>query len=273
MQHPDAKIERGEVDAVFWYHTLDLGNGIVTPGYFDTRHILDLVPFPDVKGKRCLDIGTYDGFYAFEMERRGASEVIATDIPDHLEWDWPPDAKPARDELSWEAVQSEKGAGFRLAARALGSKVDWRALSIYDLHPNEIGKFDVVTCGTLLLHLRDPIRALSAVASVTDGVFLSVEQIEVWLSILGRHRPLARFNGSGPLLQWWTPNANAHRQMLIGGGFVPQEVSKPFVVHFNRHPRPPRTRRNMVDALGRYALTRDRHPGILHRAILSRPLQ
>ncbi|MFH4351513.1 hypothetical protein WAJ70_20705, partial [Acinetobacter baumannii] len=75
----------------FWYHTIDVVPGVTTPGWFDLRPVVDLLPWPDVRGKRCLDIGTYDGYLAFELERRGASEVVAVDVEDHLLWDWPPD--------------------------------------------------------------------------------------------------------------------------------------------------------------------------------------
>ena len=32
-------------------------------------------------GKTALDVGTADGFWAFEMERRGAARVVAIDLP------------------------------------------------------------------------------------------------------------------------------------------------------------------------------------------------
>src|SRR5690349_7423314 len=73
-----------------WYHTLELAPGLLTPGWFDTRAAVSEVPFPaDLRGKRCLDVGTFDGFWAFEMERRGAEEVVAIDILDPRQWDWP----------------------------------------------------------------------------------------------------------------------------------------------------------------------------------------
>lgn len=65
----------------------------MTPGWFDLRPIVDRMPWPDVRGKRCLDVGTWDGFLAFELERRGAAEVVATDIESHEDWDWPPALK------------------------------------------------------------------------------------------------------------------------------------------------------------------------------------
>ncbi len=66
-----------------WYHTLELGDGVVTKGMFDHRPHLDHYPIPaDLSGKRCLDVATMDGFWAFEMERRGAASVVALDLED-----------------------------------------------------------------------------------------------------------------------------------------------------------------------------------------------
>src|SRR5688572_29159874 len=68
-----------------WYHVLDLGNGFETDGWFDLRPFVKHYGLPeDMNGMRTLEIGTWDGFWAFEMERRGA-EVVALDL-DH-EWD------------------------------------------------------------------------------------------------------------------------------------------------------------------------------------------
>ena len=121
----------------FWYHTIDVAPGVTTPGWFDLRHVVDPIPFPDVRGKRCLDIGTFDGFYAFEIERRGAAEVVAIDVEDHealgLAARLPRRRPGPRPRLSGPP----KGAGFRLARELIGSKVDWRPLNIYDLDPAE----------------------------------------------------------------------------------------------------------------------------------------
>jgi tRNA (mo5U34)-methyltransferase len=226
-----------------------------------------------VRGKRCLDIGTYDGFYAFEMERRGAAEVVAVDVEDHEEWDWPADARAGGPLAQRDPGMSgpPKGAGFRLVADLIGSKVDWRVCNIYDLDPATIGTFDVVVCGSLLLHLRDPIRALEAVRSVTDGVFLSSEQIELWLSVFGRGRPLLRLNGSGGDCQWFNANAAGHRRMLYAAGFEVERMSKAYTVRFDHHPKPPPTPRNLVNAVGIRAVTGSWRSGVLHRAALARP--
>jgi tRNA (mo5U34)-methyltransferase len=253
---------------------MDLGPGITTPGWFDLRSVVDKMPWPDVKGKRCLDIGTYDGFLAFEMERRGAAEVHAIDIEDHDLWDWPPDARPevvGRGSRTAGMTGPKKGDGFRLASRVLDSKVQWRALNIYDLDPDEIGTFDVITIGTLLLHLRDPIRALEAVRSVCTGHLLSSEQIELWLSLLHRGRPVFRLNGSGEECQWWLANANGHARMLYAAGFEIVGKSKPYVVEFNVHPKPRPTAFHLTRRAVVRALTGTAKPGVFHRALLGTP--
>ena len=86
---------REHVAAHDWYHTIELAPGVVTPGWFDTRSVVDALPLPaSLAGKRCLDVGTFDGFWAFELERRGAEEVIAIDVLDPKAWDWPANSDP-----------------------------------------------------------------------------------------------------------------------------------------------------------------------------------
>jgi tRNA (mo5U34)-methyltransferase len=201
-----------------WYHTLELGPDAVTPGWFDLRPIVDRMPWPDVKGKRCLDVGTYDGFLAFELERRGAAEVVATDIQDHAHWDWPARTRALGPKHVSEIVKTRRGLGFDIAKEALGSSAQRVDRSVYDLTPERDGRFDVVVCGSLMLHLRDPVRALEAIRSVCDGVFMSAEQIDPKLTRLSRRRPTAWFRG-GDRVQWWVPNAAGHRALLESAGF------------------------------------------------------
>jgi tRNA (mo5U34)-methyltransferase len=255
----------------FWYHSIDVAPGVTTKGWFDLRPIVDLMPWPNVRGKRCLDIGTFDGYLAFELERRGASEVVAVDVEDHLLWDWPPDYRGAELDRDPGFSGPPKGAGFRLAAELMGSKVDWRPISIYDLDPDEIGTFDVVVCGSLMLHLRDPIRALEAVRRVTDGVFLSSEQIELWMSVFNRGKPRFSLNGSGADCQWFNFNGAGHLRMLYAAGFEVERVSKAYNVRFDHHPKLPMTPKNIAYQAGVRAVTGSFAQGVLHRAALARP--
>src|SRR5918997_2973506 len=100
-----------------WYHTLDLGEGVVTRGMFDHRPIMGRYPLPaDLAGLRCLDVGTMDGYWAFEMERRGAREVVAVDAPDPLSLDWPASLRAG----AGKALDETKDRRFALAREALG---------------------------------------------------------------------------------------------------------------------------------------------------------
>ena len=257
----------------FWYHTIDVAPGLTTPGWFDLRHVVDQLPWPDVAGKRCLDIGTFDGFFAFELERRGAAEVVAVDIEDHRLWDWPADARPGLAGIERDVAFNgpPKGDGFRLLAGILGSQARWSPTSIYDLDPDVIGRFDVVVCGSLLLHLREPVRALEAVRSVCDGWLLSSEQIELGLTLLSRRRPLFRLDGSGKNCQWWLGNGAGHERMLWSAGFAVEQRTRPFTVRFRAHPSRPPTLRGRLRQRAMGVLTGDPQPGVLHQAVLARP--
>ena len=260
---------RRVADHPLWYHTIALEPGLVTPGWFDLRPIVDQLPWPEIAGQRCLDIGTYDGFLAFEMERRGAAEVVAVDIADPDEWDWPARLRSHGGAELARLAGADKGAGFALAAELLGSKVQRHEVSIYDLDPADLGTFDVVTCGSLLLHLRDPERALESVRSVTRGTFLSAETIDLSLSVLHRREAVARLNVVDELCQWWVPNVAGHRRMVEAAGFEIVRATKPYAVPYGpAHPRPRSTRDRAQWLFRRTWL---RRAGVPHVAVLARP--
>jgi tRNA (mo5U34)-methyltransferase len=267
---------QAEIDAVpAWYHTIEVAPGVATPGYYDFRGVVDRLPWPDVVGRRCLDVGTFDGFLAFELEKRGAAEVVAVDLDDYFALDWPADYRFSGPEdpryATFVAIAgAERGLGFRTASKILGSRVERRVLNVYDLTPAEVGRFDVVVCGDLLLHLRDPIRALEAIRSVCRGAFLSSETIELWLSILGRRRPWFRLEGSGVDCRWWLPNSAGHQQLLRSAGFTIERSSKPFVVPFNRAPGTSPSSMGRAERLVRRLVAGSAAPGALHRGLLAR---
>jgi tRNA (mo5U34)-methyltransferase len=254
----------------YWYHTIEVAPGVVTPGWFDLRPIVDELPWPDVRGKRCLDIGTYDGFLAFELERRGAAEVVATDIADHEQWDWPPRLRARGVEYLRSAAGPKRGVGFDIARRLLGSSVRREEVSVYDLSPDTVGEFDVVVCGSLLLHLRDPIRALFALRSVCRGHYLSTNQVDLGPSVRHRRHPVIRLDGMSELCQWWIPNAAGHRQLIRAGGFDLERQSSLYSIPFGvaHPPRPPRPR-ELASRLARRMLTGA--DGVPHHALLARP--
>jgi hypothetical protein len=195
-------------------------------------------------------VGTFDGFWAFEMERRGAGEVVALDLDDPERLDWPLDARRSGPEAVRRA-RATRGPGFEVAHRALGSSVKRVDLSVYDLDPTAVGPFDVVFVGAILLHLRDPIRALEAIRTVTGTHLVLAEPIEARLELFLRGLPAARFHGVGIDGQWWIPNRSALARFLASAGFAVVARTRPFVTPFGTSAWAPRptVRRRMRNAV------------------------
>lgn len=238
---PKARKILKAISKIKWYHTLDLGHGVVTPGFIDNRDTVPLFGLPeDLTGKRCLDIGTYDGFWAFEMERRGASEVIAIDVDSPTDYDVP---RKHRDQIIEEANAQEEalranwdkrgdyvgiqfpGDGFRMAKKILKSKVERKGLNVYDLSPEKVGKFDVILISQLLLRLRDPQTVIENMFSVCKGIAIIGEPYQPDLEAEGR--PLSTFIGTGVLGVWWGHSIQSMKMMMQVAGFEPvEEVSR-----------------------------------------------
>lgn len=212
-----------------WYHTIELPGGITTPGLYDMPRILPRIEMPEsLRGKRCLDVGTGDGFWAFEMEKRGASEVVATDVGGWDFLDWPPGASSIP-----VGGASQRSPRFDLAHEALGSRVEWVAVSVYDLSPKLLGSFDLVVVGSMLLHLRDPVRALAAVRTLVRGELLVNDVVSLPLTVLRPRWPAARLVGVDHPT-WWIPNAAGLRRLVEAAGFRVLAAGRPYFLRFGR---------------------------------------
>jgi hypothetical protein len=160
--------ERGVVDLgeCAFYHTMDIpGYGLVE-GKWDLRgKEREYLGNVDLNGKRVLEMGTSSGFLCYYMERCGA-EVIAHDIASDVEWDVVPFKQ--YDYLSkieeFKDYNNRMKNAFWLAHRAYNSNAKVCYSSIYDI-PEDIGDVDIATLCSILLHIRDPFRALQNVLS------------------------------------------------------------------------------------------------------------
>jgi tRNA (mo5U34)-methyltransferase len=202
-----------KAESLRWYHTIDLGQGVVTRGVDNSPQRLAQVRLPsDLSGLSVLDIGAWDGFFSFEAERRHASRVVATD---HYAWHG----------TGWGTGQGKEG--FRLARAALNSRVEDVDLDVMDLSPESVGTFDVVLFLGVLYHLPNPLLALERVAAVTSGLLI----LETVVDMVGIGRPAAAFYpdrelGKDPT-NWWGPNHEAVAGMLRAVGFARIDVITP----------------------------------------------
>lgn len=203
------------VQSTTWYHTIELPGGITTPGQFDHRSLVSRYGIPtDLSGKRALDVATFNGFWAFELERRGA-DVTAIDLDDPHGYDYPAAVRKIADSFPEMGPINE---GFHIAHAALNSSVKRLNCSVYDLDPETVGTFDFVHCGDLLVHLRDPLRALERMRSVTTGQLLLCDGIDVHASA-GQWGPTTQYLGGWEDVIWWIPSLDALAQMVIDAGF------------------------------------------------------
>jgi tRNA (mo5U34)-methyltransferase len=145
------------MNSMVWYHKIELAPGIVTPGNdweAMWAPMRDFLQSADLAGKRVLEVGCWDGYWSFEAERLGASEVWATD----------------------DTSQRRKlGETVRFAIECRGSKVQYRDdVSVYDVDRRFDERFDVVICYGVLYHLRYPVLGLASLRNVlkTGGVLL-----------------------------------------------------------------------------------------------------
>ena len=152
--HDSEEIRRRVAAHGRWWHEIELGPGIVTPGDDSNRMklpILDELGLPqEMSGLRALDIGCSDGFFTFAIENRGADVTAIDFVP-------------------------ETYTGFATAREILGSKATYRMDNVYNLSPERYGFFDVVLFMGVLYHLRNPLGALDAIRSVMkEGALLFV---------------------------------------------------------------------------------------------------
>jgi len=241
----------GDVGLYYWYHTVDLGDGLITPGLHDYRRRLAEFRFPDdMSGLGVLDVGSATGFFAFEFERRGA-QVVSVELPSLDDVDrFPYQAATqtvgkiaqmtaghsAYSRETFEEVFNRTSPNdfyhyfmdgpFRLCHKVLGSRVERRYASIYDLPETDLGahEFDLVFLGDLLLHTMHPLNALAAVAPLCRGTLVISQHMP---TSFGSH-PAVLYVGGDEIgadhSTWWYPNLVCFQQLLRKLGFGSVEV-------------------------------------------------
>lgn len=185
-----------------WYHSIDLGNGVVTPGHPWGPRLWDNVRKTrsriDYSGKRVLDIGSFDGMWAFEAERLGASLVVATDC-----------------------ILNGLG-NFLFCREALHSNVipfyNVNSYSLYDhlaVAVEEFGRFDIIQHLGMFYHVQDPMLTLRQSRSVlASGGTLLLET-----AFVVSDDSIMLFNGTdGTIYEdpttFWAPSLRCLNEML-----------------------------------------------------------
>jgi tRNA (mo5U34)-methyltransferase len=204
LQAVDPELLRMLVMGRPWFHQIDLGHGIVTPGIDRSAEKLEKLGLPqDLSGKTVLDIGAYDGFFSFAAERRGAARVVAAD---HFLW-----TKP-------EGIGD--GRGFDIAHWALGSRVEKKVIPVEAISPETVGVFDYVLLMGVLYHSQDPLRYLRNAFAVCRGTTI----VETHVDGLDYDRPMMVYYPGDTLnsdpTNFWGPNRQCVFEMLYECGYA-----------------------------------------------------
>ena len=233
----------GEVGNYYWYHTVDLPHGLVTPGLYDFRAALSCFPFPeDMRGMTVLDIGSATGFFAFEFEKRGA-RVISVELPSLHALDRFPGQgiehtlekieqmivprlldglggyikKFTAEQLYFYLLEGP----FEFCRKLLNSSIERCYSTVYELSPARLGaeSFELVFMGDVLLHTLNPLIALAAVAPLCGGA-LVLSQV---MPEDNKGQPVMHYvGGDDPKsdeISWWWPNESCLAQLLKKLGF------------------------------------------------------
>jgi tRNA (mo5U34)-methyltransferase len=198
-----AQRQVAELQRLGWYHSIQLPDGSVIAGHQDLHRLhwrLAQFPIPtDLTGKRVLDIGAWDGWFSFELERRGAQVV---------------------------AVDQTASKRFLLARELLNSSVEYIIEDVYHLTPERIGRFDVVLFLGVLYHLKHPLLALERVCELSTDL-ACVESYVTDAQEPGA-MPLMEFYETtelrGQFDNWVGPNVACLLAMCRTAGFARVEV-------------------------------------------------
>ena len=190
-----------ERSGFIWHQRFELAPGVWTPGTSPVAWLCETAGLPpDLSGQTVLDVGTTNAGTAFELERRGASRVVAVDIYDP---DW---------------------FGVRALSAFLDSKVEYVQASVYELSWRFQERFDLVIFWGVLYHLRHPLLALDNLRAVAAGrVSLETAICDFELPPDQRERTLARFYRLDELgadgSNWFAPTIAALTEWCVSSGF------------------------------------------------------
>ena len=233
-----AQLEEMAESVGLWWHSIDLGQGVVTKGCKTPetlQHELESLRLPDLRDKTVLDIGAWDGFFSFEAEKRGAKRVVAfdhhiwsVDLAKRAQQYWREGkvAPPVQETPNWQPDKLPGKTGYDTAHKALGSKVETVVGDFMTMDLQPLGTFDVVFFLGVLYHMENPLASLRRVASLSNDVAI----IETHAIVIPEyeHLEICEFYSSsqlgGDVSNWWGPNVKALKGMCRAAGFVRVEV-------------------------------------------------
>jgi len=214
-------------DCVF-YHTMELPYSGLQSGHWDLRGRFDeYVAGVSLDGRTVLDVGAASGFLTFEAEKRGG-KVVSVDASSAAVWDRVPflstlhatNYKRWLDEANHYLNAIKKS--YWLAHKELNSGAMVYYGNVYEL-PQMLGDFDVVLVGQVLVHVRDPIRAIGSIAKCCRGTMVIAE------GMIASDEPMSyllpRLEAPGNDFSFWHHSIGFYRELMKILGFEQERES------------------------------------------------
>jgi SAM-dependent methyltransferase len=182
----------------------------------------------DFSGKRVLEFGSASGALTFWMEKQGA-DVVGVDLsPDVEKTSWDMMVMEGKDPVEMRRHMSGSinrlNNGFWYAHEYFESKAKLIHGTAYNV-PHEVGLFDVVTLCAILLHLRDPLRAIDNAVSFAKKNIIITDRVPSGMTAEELKRPIALYvTNKNNVAQhggtsWWLPTPAVYASFLDLKGF------------------------------------------------------
>jgi tRNA (mo5U34)-methyltransferase len=156
-----------------------------------------------------LDIGTWNGYFAFEAKRSGAGRVIASDS------------------VCWHLPMFRGRETFDLARECLDLDIEAKVIDPTEL-PGDLQPVDVILFLGVFYHMQEPVAVLKKAAALAHDVLV----IETHQDLLTVDRPgmifYPRDTLNGDHSNWWGPNPECMFELLDSIGFTH--------VYYQHHP-------------------------------------
>ncbi len=229
-----------------WYHTVSF-NDFKSKGTFDYTKLVYELNFPNMDGKKILDVGCSDGFFSmFFLKDLNANFVEGVDFnkydgsvafevlksyqnqytqkySDHNDY--------SRLKDSYNSLGLKDSNKYLLLKKIFNLNMNFSNGSIYDL--SKFPQYDITFCGSLLEHLRDPITAIEQLFLKTNEICIIDVSNTFKNNLLMLNKPYIKYTGSGG--NFYHYSNKAIKSMMLNIGFKKVEIQKEYKIKIEKY--------------------------------------
>ena len=229
-----------------WYHTFEYEN-IKTKGTFNYIETIKELNLPSFENMNVLDVGCSDGFFSkYFSDTLNAKNVIGIDINKYdggvafevlnsYKEDFEKKYESHNDFPALQKAYAELGLEnsnkFNFIKKIFNiENIIYEYGSIYDL--SKFQDTDVVFCGSLFEHLRDPITAIEQLYQSTKN-FCIIDISNTFKSMRIGNKPYLEYTNSGG--NFYKYSDNSILQMMTNVGFKNVKILSSYKIKIEKY--------------------------------------